>query len=117
MSATAYPYPSYADLHAQRLAERREAAVAAVRAAAALVAPLGVTLRVFGSLAEGRFHRDSDLDLALEGSEAALAEAERRVVEAGWAQGFEVDVVRLDRAPASLAARIRDHGIAAADLA
>lgn len=117
MSTTAYPYPSYAELHAQRLAERRAAAIAAVRAAAAAVRPMGVALRVFGSLAEGRFHPDSDLDLALEGPEPALAEAERRVMEAGWAQGFAVDVVRLDHAPPSLAARIRHHGIAAADLA
>jgi predicted nucleotidyltransferase len=93
MSEAAYPYPSYAELHARRLAERREAALATVREAAAAIAQLGVGLRVFGSLAEGRFHRDSDLDIALEGPEAALAEAERRVIEAAWAHGFEVDVV------------------------
>jgi predicted nucleotidyltransferase len=117
MSASAYPYPSYAELHARRLAERRQAALAAVRQAASAVASLGVGLRVFGSLAEGRFHCDSDLDIALEGPEASLAEAERRIIETGWAHGFEVDVVRIGRASASLAERIRTHGRTPADLA
>ena len=117
MTTAAYPYPSYQELQARRLAERRRQALAAVRAAAAAVAPLGVGLRVFGSLAEGRFHEDSDLDLALDGPEPVLAEAEARVWDAAAAEGFTVDLVRLDRVPASLLERIGAHGCAPADLA
>jgi predicted nucleotidyltransferase len=117
MSAAAYPYPSYPELQARRLAERRRQALAAVRAAAAAVAPLGVTLRVFGSLAEGRFHEASDLDLALDGPEPVLGEAEALVWDAAAAEGFTVDLVRLGRASASLAERIGTHGCAPADLA
>src|SRR3954452_21482139 len=64
MTAPAPTWPSYAELRARQLAEHRARAVAAARAAAEAAAREGARVTVFGSLAEGRFHRDSDLDLA-----------------------------------------------------
>jgi predicted nucleotidyltransferase len=118
---TATPtWPSYAELRARQLAEHRARAVAAARAAAAEAARQGARVTVFGSLAEGRFHRDSDLDLALEGAPegpperlAELAEAIAALVER---HDIAADVVRLDQAPPRLAARIREHGRDPADL-
>jgi predicted nucleotidyltransferase len=70
----------------------------------------GVRLVVFGSLAEGRFHRDSDLDVALDGPEDRLAAAEGEVFSVVSGHGLPVDVVRLSHAPPRLAERIRMHG-------
>jgi predicted nucleotidyltransferase len=59
------PYPSFDELRSRRLAERRNAAVQAVRAAENIAAEAGGRLVVFGSLAEGGFHERSDINVAL----------------------------------------------------
>jgi predicted nucleotidyltransferase len=124
MTTAAPLWPSYAELHARQLAEHRARAVAAARAAAAAAARHGARVTVFGSLAEGRFHRDSDLDLALEwGAEGALDGSPEHLAELAEAiaalverHDIDADVVRLDQAPPRLAARIREHGRDPADL-
>lgn len=88
----------------------------AARAAAAAAAPYGVRVIVFGSLATGRFHRSSDLDLALVGPEEALFEAGTAVFDAAGRHGFEPDIVELDHAPPRLAAKIREQGRDPGDL-
>jgi len=109
-------YPSYAEIRARQLAAHRARAVAAARAAAALAVPAGARLLVFGSLAEGRFHRDSDLDLALDGPPALLPELAEAVAALVERAGLAADVVQLDQAPPRLLARIREHGRDAASL-
>jgi predicted nucleotidyltransferase len=114
---TAIPdYPSYAELRARQLLEHRARAVAAARAAAAEAARQGARVTVFGSLAEGRFHRDSDLDLALAGPPEGLAELAEAIAALVERHDIAADVVRLDQAPPRLAARIREHGRDPADL-
>jgi len=63
---------------------------------------------LFGSLAEGRFGVDSDIDLAVQGmpSSALLGTPHDLTLHAGR----RVDVVRLEEAPASLVARIAECG-------
>ncbi|WP_404385222.1 nucleotidyltransferase family protein [Caenispirillum salinarum] len=58
-------YPSYTELRARRLAERRRAALEALRDADARVHEAGGRLIVFGSLVEGRLHERSDIDVAV----------------------------------------------------
>ncbi|MBX9699491.1 MAG: nucleotidyltransferase domain-containing protein [Acetobacteraceae bacterium] len=110
------PYPSYAELQRRELAAHRARALAAVREAAALAAARGARLVVFGSLAEGRFRRHSDLDLALEGPGEDLAELAVAIADAVVGHDIGVDVVRLDQAPPRLLARIREHGRDPAEL-
>jgi len=116
MTVAATTYPSYAELQARRLAEHRARAVAAARAAAVAGAAYGVRVTIFGSLAEGRFHRDSDLDLALDGPPEHLADLVETIAALVERHGIDADVVRLDQAPPRLAARIREHGRDAAGL-
>ena len=112
MTVTAPTWPSYAALQARLLADHRARAVAASRAAARLAA----RVTVFGSLAEGRFHRGSDLDLALEGPAERLADLAEAVAALVERHDIDADVVRLDQAPPRLAARIRELGRDPADL-
>jgi len=63
---------------------------------------------LFGSLATGDVHPDSDVDLWVEGLEAprhfeAVAAASARL-------GVQVDLVRAEDAPDSLRARVADEG-------
>ncbi len=104
-------YPTYTEIRARQLAAHRARAIAAARAAAAAAAECGARVRVFGSLVEGRFHRDSDLDLAVEGPSERLAEVAAEVARIAAVHGIAADVTRLDRAPPRLAARIREHGV------
>lgn len=63
---------------------------------------------VFGSLAWGTAHEGSDLDLAAEGLPAAeLLGAQGALLMAAPGR---VDLVRIEEAPAALAARIRAEG-------
>jgi predicted nucleotidyltransferase len=103
-------HPDWATIEARHLAAHRARAVAAARAAATAAAALGVRVIVFGSLAAGRFHRRSDLDLALEGPSEALHEARNLAFIAAMDHGFEPDIVALPSAPPGLAARIRETG-------
>jgi hypothetical protein len=112
MAADAPPTPTtpYARLVRARAERRRAAALAAVAAAARAAAAHGASLKVFGSLATGRFRETSDIDLAVDGPadrlEAAATAAWLAVVDAG----FDCDVVRLDLAPPGLVARVRADG-------
>jgi predicted nucleotidyltransferase len=90
--------------------------LAASRDAARVAALHGARVVVFGSLAEGRFHRASDLDLALDGPADALDDATAAVFDAVALHGLEADIVRLDRAEGRLLDRIRRHGRDPADL-
>lgn len=109
-------YPDWETINARHIAARRAQAINAARAAAAAAAPFGVKVIVFGSLATGRFHRRSDLDLALEGPPEVLFKAEGAVFSAAADEGFEPDIVWLDHAPPRLAERIRETGRDPADL-
>jgi predicted nucleotidyltransferase len=109
-------YPDWATIDARHLAAHRARAVKAARAAAAAAAAFGVKVIVFGSLATGRFHRRSDLDLALEGPEEALFEAGNAAFAAALAHGFEPDIVELPRASAGFRARIEEDGRDPAEL-
>lgn len=109
-------WPDWATTNARHLAAHRAQAVQAARAAAAAAAPFGVKVLVFGSLATGRFHRGSDLDLALEGPEPVLIEAGNAAFAAALPYGFEPDIVELGRASPGLGARIREQGRDPGDL-
>jgi uncharacterized protein len=92
--------------------ERRqeESRRSAREAARALVDELGASeVWLFGSLAEGRFHERSDVDLAVRGIPderyfAALARVSAIV-------GGPVDLVPLETCPQSLAVRVRTRGL------
>ena len=103
-------YPDWETINARHIATRRAEAIRAARAAAEAARPFGVRVIVFGSLATGRFHRASDLDLAMEGPPGAEFEAQGPVFGAAAMHGFEPDIVLLHRAPAGLAERIRETG-------
>lgn len=103
---TALSYPRWPEIRARHIAARRAQAIAAARAAAAAVAPLGVPVLVFGSLAEDRFGRDSDLDLALDGPADAELAATGAAFLAAHADALRVDVVWLPGVAASLRNRI-----------
>jgi predicted nucleotidyltransferase len=114
MAETAYP--DWQTINARHIAAHRAQAVKAARAAAAAAAPFGVKVIVFGSLATGRFHRSSDLDLALDGPEEALFEAGNAAFTAAARLGFEPDIVELGHAPPRLAAKVREQGRDPGDL-
>jgi predicted nucleotidyltransferase len=96
---------------AQRTADR-----VAARSARELLPRLASTLRergavevvLFGSLAEGRFTGDSDIDLAVRGaSERSLAGLSYDLTLLAHR---EVEIVRLEDAPSSLVRRIYETG-------
>lgn len=109
-------WPDWETINARHIAAHRAQAVKAARAAAAAAAPYGVKVIVFGSLATGRFHRSSDLDLAIEGPEEVLNRATGAAFAAAAGEGFEPDIVWLGHASAGLADRIRADGRDPADL-
>jgi predicted nucleotidyltransferase len=87
-------YPTYAGLVQARTAKRRARALAALRLADAEARAAGGRLVVFGSLAEGGFHPDSDLDVAV----LRLPPGPDLEVVAGIdtllaREGFEADVI------------------------
>lgn len=93
-------------LQRQRRAVLRARAIAAVRQADAAAAAHGGRILVFGSLLGPLFDEGSDVDLGVEGPEAAALAAWDAVALAG----FACDVVNLAHAPAGLAERIRRDG-------
>ncbi|WP_376087220.1 nucleotidyltransferase family protein [Roseomonas sp. CCTCC AB2023176] len=109
-------YPTYEEIRARRLAALRAEAIAAARAAAEAGARHGVRVVVFGSVATGRMHERSDLDLALDGPKEAQRAADTDVWLAAADHGFESDVVLMAYASASLLATIRRDGRDPADL-
>jgi len=64
---------------------------------------------LFGSLAWGRPHAASDVDLLVEGLPAEAWSAASALVEAEV--GAAVDLVRIEEAPPGLAARVRAQGV------
>lgn len=109
-------YPDWEKINARHIAAHRAQAIKAAKAAAEAAARFGVKVIVFGSLATGRFHRSSDLDLALEGPEEVLNEAAGAVFGAAASEGFEPDIVFLPDASQRLADRIRETGRDASSL-
>src|SRR5271168_3902833 len=78
---------------------RRARALEGARRAVAALREKGVTALVTGSLAEGRFRADSDIDLLVTQCPRSLKYAIEGVVEDCLA-GFPFDVVYLDEVPA-----------------
>jgi predicted nucleotidyltransferase len=110
-AATDHAFPTYAALRARRVAERRAAAVKALRAAEVAVRERGGRLVVFGSLAEGRFGEQSDLDVAILGVPAGpdselAAEIDTMLTTAG----FVADVLPERFMAPSLRAKVLNHG-------
>jgi predicted nucleotidyltransferase len=109
-------FPTYAEIRDRQLTAHRARALSAARAGAVAARAACARLLVFGSLVEGRFHRGSDLDVALEGPATGLADLALTVERIAAAHGIAADVVRLDQAPPRLAARIRERGRDPAEL-
>lgn len=104
-------YPTFDELRSRRLAERRAAAVRAVRDAETIAAAAGGRLVVFGSLAEGGFDERSDIDVALMGIPAdrdgdAALDVELALADAG----FTADVIPERFLSESLRNRIAERG-------
>ncbi|QJE73946.1 nucleotidyltransferase domain-containing protein [Aerophototrophica crusticola] len=111
-------YPTYQELRARRLAELRATAIEAVRGAERLARARGGHLVVFGSLATGRLHERSDIDVALYGVPPGqdLAVAAEVMSHLNLA-GFEADVLEERFLSPSLKARIERDGRLPGDLA
>jgi predicted nucleotidyltransferase len=87
-------YPTYSEIRARRIADRRASAVRALRDADAIVGRAGGRLIVFGSLVEGRFNEGSDLDVAIFGVPPDRdAEIAAEVDVALGLAGFTADVI------------------------
>jgi hypothetical protein len=82
-----------------RASERRRLAVSRARDACAMLAGMGVTARVIGSLATGRFGPNSDVDFLITECPHHLKYGIEGVVEDCLA-GLRFDVVYLDEIPA-----------------
>src|SRR5579871_4495296 len=88
------PYPTEPELRRRRIAERRAAAVSALRQADALARRAGGRLVVFGSLVEGGFNERSDLDVALLDLSADRDSDVAAAIDTLLSlAGFEVDVI------------------------
>ncbi len=108
---TGGPYPTYGEIRSRRLAERRAAALAAVRAAEALVQDAGGRLVVFGSLAESRFDERSDVDVAVMGlTPDRENEVAVRIFLLLEEAGFDCDILFERSLTPSLRERIETRG-------
>jgi predicted nucleotidyltransferase len=88
------PYPSYDAIRRARSDARRRDAVDALMNAERIAQTAGARLVVFGSLVEGGFHGNSDIDVALLGSAPGPdLEAASRVETLLRLAGFSADVV------------------------
>ncbi len=104
-------YPTYQEIRARRIAERRAAALDALRRADAAVRAAGGRLLVFGSLAEGRFDEHSDLDVALFGLPAGRdSDVAAEVDTILTLAGFEADVIPERFLSPSLHQRVVSNG-------
>jgi predicted nucleotidyltransferase len=104
-------YPTFDELRSRRLAERREAAVLAVRSAEKIALEAGGKLVVFGSLAEGGFHERSDIDIALMSIPASRDADVALDVELALADaGFLAEIIPERFLSASLRNRIKERG-------
>lgn len=96
-------------------AVRRMAAVARTRAACDMLATRGVTARVVGSLAAGRFGPSSDIDLLVTACPRHLKYAIEGLVE-DCLGDFRFDVIYLDEVPPHKIDRLVRDAIDARDL-
>ncbi len=104
-------YPTYEEVREARIAAKRREAVSALVAAAAISRRHGGTLVVFGSLAEGGFDENSDIDVALFGvSEDNDITVSVEIDTFLRSKGLSVDVVAERFAPPALLKRIKKHG-------
>jgi len=104
-------YPTYDELRSRRLAERRDDAVRAVRAAEKLALEAGGRLIVFGSLAEGGFDERSDIDIALMSIPAGQDTDVALDVELALADaGFVAEIIPERFLSPSLCNRIKERG-------
>jgi predicted nucleotidyltransferase len=98
-----------------RIADRRARAISGAREAARALARQGVSVRVTGSLATGRFGSGSDVDLLVTDCPPALKYAIESLVE-DCLGGLPFDVIYLEELPASKRARVLSIAVDASDL-
>ncbi len=104
-------YPTYEEVREARIAAKRREAVSALVEAAAISRKHGGTLMVFGSLAEGGFDEDSDVDVALFGVSADVdINLSVEIDTFLRSKGISCDVVAERFAPPALLKRIKKHG-------
>lgn len=100
MVALAGELMGYSERHVlDRADERRRLAVSRAREACETLAGMGVTVRVIGSLATGRFRVDSDVDFLVADCPRHLKYGIEGIVE-DCLRGLPFDVVYLDEVPA-----------------
>ncbi|MGE0256122.1 MAG: nucleotidyltransferase domain-containing protein [Alphaproteobacteria bacterium] len=100
---------------ADRTGERRRLAIARARDACAALARKGVTARVIGSLATGRFGPHSDVDFLVTECPRLLKYAIEGTVE-DCLGGMPFDVVYLDEVPAARRDRLLREAVDAGHL-
>jgi predicted nucleotidyltransferase len=98
-----------------RASERRRLAISRARNACAMLAGMGVTARVFGSLATGRFGLDSDIDFLVVECPRHLKYGIEGAVE-DCLVGLPFDVVYLDEVPTWKRDRFTREAVDAGDL-
>ena len=98
-----------------RSADRRTRAINGARAAIRALARQGVSARVTGSLATGRFGPGSDVDLLVTDCPRALKYTIESLVE-DCLDGIPFDVIYLDEVPAPKGAHILSIAVDASDL-
>jgi len=104
-------WPTLTDIRHRRVAARRRAALAALREADALLFASGGQILVFGSLAEGGFDEDSDIDAAICGLPTECDDQIATKIDTLLRlRGFDCDIQPLRRFPDSLRKRIAANG-------
>ena len=98
-----------------RIAEWRARAISGARAAIRALARQGVSARVTGSLATGRFRSGSDVDLLVTECPPALKYTIESLVE-DCLGGMPFDVIYLDELPAPRRAQVLSIAVDANDL-
>lgn len=99
----------------ERASERRRLAVCRAQLACNALSEIGVTARVIGSLATGRFGSDSDIDFLVEHCPRHLKYAIEGLVE-DCLGGLPFDVVYLDEVPAHKVERFTREAVNAGHL-
>lgn len=94
---------------------RRDLAIERARKACAVLAKMGVTAQVFGSLAKGEFGPSSDIDLLVTRYPPDLKYAIEGIVE-DHLEGFRFDVVYSDEIPKRKLDRFMREAVDARDL-
>jgi predicted nucleotidyltransferase len=104
-------YPSYDQIRKARLDARRRDAVRILREAENTARAAGGRLVVFGSLVEGGFNEESDLDIAVFDMPSGLDDGLAVTIDtAVRLAGFSADVIPERVLPPSLRERILRHG-------